>query len=255
VTAVSPQILDLIAELQSLECIAQFSLAGGTNLAIRYNHRISEDIDLFTADVVGIDGLNLIRNELSKRYKENLKFCELINEESGNQYCFLRALIVKKDTSIKVEFIQNIYQVDALDTIDGLRLLSVKDIGVLKLFSAAGRKANKDIYDLDLITDEIPLAELWNFMLAKKQKTQTSDRKNLFDLDGDSGLADNISLLLDFDNIDYANLPMRPSHSNDRLVLLPSSKKWQLAKSSWERKVRELMRGLGIVPPPIRPIN
>ncbi|MFM2339000.1 MAG: hypothetical protein RL115_2193 [Bacteroidota bacterium] len=254
-TAVSPQIVELLSEIQLLKSVSSFALAGGTNLAIRFNHRISEDLDLFSDEIVGIDGLNGIREDLLKKHGEDLKFCELINEESGNQYCFLRTLINKKDVSIKIEFIQNTHRIAPIDFVNNARLLSVKDIGILKLFSAAGRKANKDIYDLDLITDQIPLAELWELMKEKQKQTQGSEKKNLFDLDGDIALVENVSLLLEFDYIDYTEIPMRPSHSNDRLVLLPSSKKWQVAKSSWKRKVRDLMRNLGQLPPPIKPIN
>lgn len=253
--AVIPQITDLLGELQSLECLHSFALAGGTNLAIRYNHRVSEDIDLFTDKMIGADGLCVIKEILSKRYRENLKFCELINQESGDQYCFLRALIRKGEVSIKVEFIQNVLTIQPTDIINNLRLLSVQDIGILKLFSAASRKANKDIYDLDLITDEIPLNELWRLMETRLQRNRLPERKSLFDLDGESELPDNISLLLDFDNIDYTNLPKRPSHSNDRLLLLPSSKSWVISRSNWKRKVKDFMRSRGTELPKIKPVN
>ncbi len=48
--------------------------------------------------------------------------------------------------------------------------------------------------------------------------------------------------LLEFDNIDYNELPFRPSHSNDRITIVPPNKDWKIAKSSWRRKVRDLMR-------------
>ncbi len=46
--AVSPAPLQTIKELQQLPNLNIFALAGCTNLALRYNHRISEDIDLFS---------------------------------------------------------------------------------------------------------------------------------------------------------------------------------------------------------------
>ncbi len=42
--AVSPALLQTIKELQQLPSLSTFALAGGTNLALRFNHRISEDV-------------------------------------------------------------------------------------------------------------------------------------------------------------------------------------------------------------------
>ena len=45
--AVSLVLFQTIKELQSLKNLQFYALAGGTNLAIRFNHRESIDIDLF----------------------------------------------------------------------------------------------------------------------------------------------------------------------------------------------------------------
>ncbi len=91
--SVSPQIYSLISKIQTFQSVASFSLAGGTSLALRYNHRVSEAIDFFSDNIVGVNGLVLIKKQLQKKYKDDLLFCELINEESGDQFCFLRTLI------------------------------------------------------------------------------------------------------------------------------------------------------------------
>ena len=61
--AVSPEILRTIQELQRLPSLWGFSLGGGTNLALQYNHRISDDIDLFCPHIVGISGFANIEKE------------------------------------------------------------------------------------------------------------------------------------------------------------------------------------------------
>lgn len=53
----SPAICEIIFQLQSIPSLSDFSLGGGTNLALQYNHRISEDIDLFCPNIVGKQGL------------------------------------------------------------------------------------------------------------------------------------------------------------------------------------------------------
>ncbi len=42
--AVTPAIIKAIIELQALPRVSKFTLGGGANLALRYNHRISIDI-------------------------------------------------------------------------------------------------------------------------------------------------------------------------------------------------------------------
>lgn len=46
-SAVSPAIVTTILQLQNIPSLANFGLAGGTNLALQYKHRISDDIDCF----------------------------------------------------------------------------------------------------------------------------------------------------------------------------------------------------------------
>ena len=67
-TAVSPTIVKTILQLQSLPSLANFGLAGGTNLAIQYNHRISDDIDLFCPEIIGLDGFNKIQEEVKAHF-------------------------------------------------------------------------------------------------------------------------------------------------------------------------------------------
>jgi hypothetical protein len=43
--AVTPAIIKAIIELQTLPTVSKFTLGGGTNLALQFNHRISDDID------------------------------------------------------------------------------------------------------------------------------------------------------------------------------------------------------------------
>ncbi len=252
---VGHELYQLILELQDINELSGFALAGGTSLAVRYNHRISIDIDLFSNKIIGQEGFKKISLKLKKHFGSSLKFCEVINTESGNQYCFLRSLIAKEGKDIKVELVQNIQLVAPIENYNGIRIISIKDIGILKLLSASSRKAKKDIYDLDLITEELSLESLLDELVIKERTFNQDIHKNLFDLDNDPSPSKDISLLLEFDNIDYTSLPFRPSHSNDRIDLISSSKSWTLAKASWRRKVKNLMRSRGISLPKIRPIN
>jgi hypothetical protein len=231
-------LLTLIHELQALETLKGFSLAGGTNLAIRFKHRNSIDIDLFTPHLIGIDGWNAIQQALHKQYGSDILFCNIINEELGDQFCFLRALIKKGKEQIKVEMIQNVQHLDAIETIDGLNLFSMRDIGLFKLMAASNRFAKKDIYDLDHITDQIALESL---LQSLKEKTVTYtgiSYQCLFDLDHQKDPLDDVKTLLAFDTEEYKRSDTSHNHSDDRLDILENSKPWLVAKASWRKKVR-----------------
>ena len=45
--AVGKSQIELLKKLMSLEELSEYCLVGGTNLALRYEHRISIDLDIF----------------------------------------------------------------------------------------------------------------------------------------------------------------------------------------------------------------
>ena len=57
---VSDELFNVILKLMNEPLLEDFLLGGGTNLAIKYNHRLSTDIDLFSTSIVGTKKLNLI---------------------------------------------------------------------------------------------------------------------------------------------------------------------------------------------------
>ena len=252
--AVSAELLEAITEIQALPAFANFALAGGTNLAIRYNHRRSIDIDLFSNNVVGLASLAKMKQDLEDHFGIALLFCEILDPDNGEQFCFLRALISKGQTKIKVEAIQNIQILDPVEVHNGVRMLSIKDIALLKLMSASNRKAKKDIYDLDFLSNEIDLEDLIESLHAKLEKYSANRYDNLFDLDDRQNPTENLGLLLEFDDR-YSEIPNRPNHSNDNIDIMPHSKSWVSARISWKMKVKELMHKRGIIPPPAKPIN
>lgn len=254
-TALTPTLIAAIIELQSLPGLSSFALAGGNNLAYRFDHRTSVDIDLFSSQVIGISGFDNMQQELLQYYGQRLINCELIDPGMGEQYPFLRAFISKEDTIIKVEIIQNIALADPFEYIDGIRMLTLKDIGLLKLTSACSRKAKKDIYDLDLITDQIPLPELFALLEEKRSRFHAKEFESLFDLDKKQHPTENIYLLLAFDDTSYHTLSSRPNPAHSNIDILAASKTWPAARTSWRRKVMGLLRSRGLQPPPVRPVN
>jgi hypothetical protein len=243
-SAVSPAIVKTILQLQSLPSLANFSLAGGTNLALQYNHRISDDIDLFCSEIIGLHGFNKIQEEVIASFGKNARNfdnpCDI-----NDQYSFLRFFIDTEDGSmIKVDVLQNMKHLFKIETINEIRLFSKADIGLYKLVSLSNRSTKKDIYDLDFITDEIKLSTLYENLKEKVEKFDKEEHKTIFDLDKNQSVLDNLELLINFDNITASS--KFPTHTHDNIKITEGSKTWIEARISWRSKVRELYNYLGI---------
>jgi len=132
-----------------------------------------------------------------------------------------------------------------IEVIDEINLIAKKDIGLFKLVSESSRASKKDIYDLDYITNEIPIIELYEALKLKKAKFNKDEHKSIFDLNGDECPTKNPKLLLNFDRIATVD-NTKPIHSNDKIDNVEGSKTWIAARTSWRMKVRKLFRHLGI---------
>ncbi|KGE16067.1 nucleotidyl transferase AbiEii/AbiGii toxin family protein [Sphingobacterium deserti] len=158
-SAISPGLINTIRELQSFESFKGSALGGGTNLAIRYNHRISTDIDFFFPHIIGKAGYERIKDEVENFYGARV-FGSQFPCDIDDQYIFLRFFIICDGETIKVEVLQNMKMLDSLEDIDGIKLVSELDIALFKMMSAANRATQKDIYDLDLLSEKFSLIHL-----------------------------------------------------------------------------------------------
>jgi hypothetical protein len=245
-SSVASELIERIKELQSLPSLSNFPLIGGTNLALRFNHRVSIDIDLITNKVIGENGFSDISKDIQDFYGKSILRIEMINVDVGDQYIFLRTFISKGNSTIKVEVLQNIQYLNDHEEIEGINMLSLTDIGLLKLEAATKRFANKDIYDLDFLTDKYSLDELFSLQKAKIIKYKSDQYKSLFDLDGDKFNPDtNLGLLLKFDSYDVKS-SRKPWHSNDRIDIISGNKSFKDACRSWSWKIRKYCMSNGI---------
>lgn len=247
-SAVSNVLLQTIKELQSLQSLSQFALAGGTNLAFRFNHRESQDIDLFCPEIVGVKHLEAIEKEIINFYgKSNITGIAYPADKINDQYSFFRCYISKPcGTHIKVEIIQNMKMIDPFEIIDSVRLVTIKDLGLFKLISGSSRAAKKDIYDLDFITEKIPIIALFEALKTKKNIFSREEHKNIFDLDEDKCPTQYPLELLNFDRNTKKSTAVKPNHSNDKISITENGKTWQMASSHWRMKLRKLYNYLDI---------
>lgn len=245
--AISPALLETILEIGEMDTIVKygFSLGGGTNLALRYGHRISQDIDLFCPEIIGLEGFANVKKDLLTHYKNKIVSITYPNDKS-DQYAFSRVLIRKGDEFVKLELIQNTKKVKDVEINESIKMLSILDVGLMKLLAVADRMTKKDVYDLDLITNEIPLTTLFTNLKEKQQKYNKPEDKSIFDLDESRNPAFIPELLLAFDSIGTPQSKLKPSHLQDTLDIIEGSKSWYEAKLSWRMKVRGLFRALNL---------
>ncbi len=252
--AVSDELLETIKELQSLKSLKFFYLGGGTNLALRYNHRIQIDIDLFCPDIIGKSGFENIVKEIRNFYGADIFGCDFPCD-IDDQFIFLRFFVRKNETVVKVEVLQNFKLLYEPDNLTGIKLLSEKDIGLLKLMSLSNRASNKDVYDLEFLTENISLIELYELLKQKQELFNKTTDQNIFDLDKEESPVNQPGLLLKFDTPPNLNTGSRPSHTNDKILILEGQKSWLSARAAWRRKVRELYNYLGMSFPIIKGID
>jgi len=245
--AISDFLEKTIIEVLNIEAIANnnFSLGGGTNLAIRYNHRVSKDIDLFCPQIIGLKGYKEIQKGLETFYKSDI-ISVSYPANQDDQFVFLRVLIRKKSDYVKLELIQNIKNIRKIEDNNSIRMLSVLDIGIMKLLAVSDRMTKKDVFDLDFITDEIPLITIFN-ELKKKQELYSKDcHKSIFDISNSNNPIESPNLLLEFDSMRILPDKLKPNHLQDTLDIISENRNWYQAKYSWKMKVRKLFRELGL---------
>ncbi len=168
-TPFQKQLLKAIAD----SALAQnFYLTGGTALAAFYlQHRLSEDLDFFSADP---NAIRLVRPELEKvalRLNVQLEFSRTFNT-------FIECFITAPDLErVKLDFAQDTpYRLHPLQVNPsfGIQVDSALDIATNKLAALFDRAAEKDFVDVYFIHQElIQFAEL--LPLAREKQVGMDD--------------------------------------------------------------------------------
>lgn len=154
--AVTPGCLWAINHLRVCDFIGGFYLAGGTGLALQIGHRISTDLDWFSA-TCRLD--TAVREQISQTLRERGQF-EVVSEQDG--MLFTRVL------GVDVSFV---YQHHPLleSTVEyrGVQLASPTDIGLMKLAAIVSRGTRRDFVDLYCLREIAPLDRLLELATRK----------------------------------------------------------------------------------------
>jgi predicted nucleotidyltransferase component of viral defense system len=136
-----------LALLKSNAEVAKFYLAGGTALALHLGHRYSEDFDFFTNQQFEVEAL---LNSL-----EQLGSCKEVRQHPGT-------LFLEFD-SIKSSFVFYKYPLLDAPIISewGFGMVSVREIGAMKIMAIGGRGRRRDFIDLYFIARDLGIENVW----------------------------------------------------------------------------------------------
>lgn len=136
-----------------------FRLVGGTNLSLRFGHRISVDIDLFTdAEYRSLD-FRAFETFLSKRfpYYECTSNTSIVG--AGKSYHIGKSV----NEHIKIDLMYADPFLEQAEIIDGIRMAGVKDIIAMKMNVVSRNGRKKDFWDLHQLLHEYPLSDMFDF--------------------------------------------------------------------------------------------
>ncbi|NIG56756.1 nucleotidyl transferase AbiEii/AbiGii toxin family protein [Chitinophaga sp. Cy-1792] len=138
--------LELLKKLMQDDILKDFFLAGGTALSLQIGHRISIDLDFFTAAPFN-------ENELLTELENNYSF--QVDFQSKNT---IKGWI----QDVKVDLIAHVYPtVNPIIVEENVRMASLKDIAAMKLNAITGNGTRlKDFIDIAYLSSFLTLSDM-----------------------------------------------------------------------------------------------
>ena len=135
--------------------LKNFALVGGTALSLKFGHRTSVDIDLFSHEKID---QTEIAKALEREFGTDFVF------EKQNMWFAVFCTI--QNVKVDIVYSPNI-MVAPIETTDGIRMYSNKDIAAMKINAILGRGAKKDFWDIVELLKEFSMDEIIQFHKAK----------------------------------------------------------------------------------------
>lgn len=207
--AVGKSQIELLKKLMSLEELSEYCLVGGTNLALRYEHRISIDLDIFRYN----PSANIEENmAISNMIKKVFPTAEIISINKIGIFLYIG--------EVKVDIIEYPFPFFEVEIIKGIRLASKSDISAMKISAITNRGSRKDFYDLHELLKEFTLKEIF----------------------------DNYQRKYNIDNLEMAKRSLiyfedaNNEKERNNKVISPINESWENIKDDIERKYNELFQ-------------
>lgn len=171
---VLPILKEVLERISSREELKEFRLVGGTNLSLRFGHRMSDDIDYFTPQEYGTADFDGIYAMLRKEFDyidgggKNVGF--------GHSYFIGNSSVDGEKVKLDVMYTDPFLN-DA-DILDGIKFASVEDIVAMKLNAITdgfGRK--KDFWDIHYLLSMFTLEKMLD--LHERRHPWEHERTNI----------------------------------------------------------------------------
>ena len=152
---ITPQMRDLLCFIGQQPFANRFYLAGDTALALRLGHRRSIDLDFFSATD---DLLQETRQEIQKALSPLA--AQALEDVIGN--------LLLRVSDLHVGFFGYNYSLlEPIDSVEGVAVASLVDVGLMKLDALIDRGSRKDFYDVYVVARQIPIPDLLALGRAK----------------------------------------------------------------------------------------
>ena len=152
---VKPILRSTLERLMEMEEFTPFRLVGGTSLSLRYGHRMSDDIDLFTDAEYG----SLDFHKLQEILRKEFPYCQ---GDCGDVVGFGASYIVgnSKDDCVKLDLFYTDPFIRPMEMYGSIRMAAVEDIVAMKMdvVSRGGRK--KDFWDLHMLRNHYSVEQM-----------------------------------------------------------------------------------------------
>jgi predicted nucleotidyltransferase component of viral defense system len=154
-SAIEPATLELLVQLMNVPELQNFSLVGGTALALKYGHRTSIDLDLFSS----VDFNNESIAAIIEKHFPTFTYHRLNNPI--DIFGFIN--------NIKVDFVKHYHYplIDKINLINGIRITSDKDIIAMKINAILRRAVKKDFWDMAELLQYYNLRDCIDFYNTK----------------------------------------------------------------------------------------
>ncbi len=135
-STVEPATLDILKKLLAITELENFFLVGGTCLSLRYGHRISVDLDLFSVN-------DFDKEEIIVAIK---KVYPQFTYRNDNNPVGVFGFI----DNVKIDLVKHHYfkQIDTPVIEEGIRMFGDRDIIAMKIFAILKRAQKKDFWDV-----------------------------------------------------------------------------------------------------------
>ncbi len=133
---VEPGTLSLLKELFTIPELQTFGLVGGTALSLKFGHRISVDLDLFSNSPFQNQ---IVVEALKREFGDDFVFED--KPPVFGIFCYIK--------EVKVDIVRHPHPlIGDVETIDEIRFFSDSDIMAMKIQAILGRAKKKDFWDI-----------------------------------------------------------------------------------------------------------